>query len=173
MKIFNKQVRNNINQGLSLIEILVVVTIFAILGVVISTSLILTIQGTKKSESLIKVRENLNYSLAVMERNIRSASSIVDCTTNEDPHIINYLDQKGNSGSFSCVNTGSTNSYIASGSARLTADTIKITSCSLTCTQPDLLKPPLVTIDLVVHDASGSGSQSSSVTTQSQVYLRN
>jgi prepilin-type N-terminal cleavage/methylation domain-containing protein len=160
-------------KGLSLIEILIVVTIFAILGVMISESLILTIQGTKKSESLVRVRENVNYSLSVIERNIRNASSIVDCTTNTDASIIYYLDQTGSASSFSCVNSGNDNSYIASGSSRLTSDSIKIDSCVFTCSQPSSSNPPLVTVDLTVHDISSSGIQSSSVSTQYQIYLRN
>jgi prepilin-type N-terminal cleavage/methylation domain-containing protein len=57
----NKIFFKNFNKGLSLIEILVVVAIFAILGIIVSSALVLTIQGTKKSESLVRVRENINY----------------------------------------------------------------------------------------------------------------
>jgi len=163
--------------GLSLIEILVVVTIFAILGVIVSSSLMLTLRGAKKSESLIKVRENLNYSLAVIERNLRSAETISDCT-NSDTKKITYLDQNKISTSFFCVNTGAANSYIASGSAiptsvKLTSDSIKIVSCSFTCAHPDLSNPPSITIDLTVQDASGTGIESSVVSAKSQIYLRN
>lgn len=157
-------------EGLSLIEILVVITIFAVLGVVIASSIVLTIQGTKKSESLIRVRENLNYSMTVMERNIRNANSIYDCT---DPTRITYVDQQGVTTSFSCVNTGAKDSYIASGSSRLTPDSVKIMSCGFSCDRPDPSKPPLVKINIAVQNASGSGVQSSNVTMETQIYLRN
>ncbi len=159
--------------GISLIEILVVITIFAVLGVIVSSSLILTIQGTKKSEALIRVRENVNYSLGVIERNIRNASSIVDCT-NADTTKITYLNQNGVVSSFSCINAGGANSYIASGSARLTSDAISIVNCSFTCSASvDLSNPPLVTIDILARDAVSSGVQSSSVSAQTKIYLRN
>jgi len=164
--------RERFTEGLSLIEILVVVTIFAILGIIVSSSLMLTLRGAKKSESLMKVRENLNYSLAVIERNIRGASTILDCT-NSDTKKITYLDQNKTSTSFFCVNTGAAGSYIASGSARLTSDSIKIVSCSFTCAHPDLSNPPSITIDLTVQDASGTGIESSVVSAKSQIYLRN
>ncbi len=164
--------RERFTGGLSLIEILVVVTIFAILGVIVSSSLMLTLRGAKKTESLMKVRENLNYSLAVIERNIRSAGMITDCT-NSDTKKIAYLDQNKTSTSFSCVNTGGTDSYIASGSARLTSDSIKIVSCSFTCAHPDLSNPPSITIDLTVQDAVGTGTENSIVSAKSQIYLRN
>jgi len=165
--------KKNLENGLSLIEILVVVTIFAVLGVIISSSLILTIQGTKKSESLIKVRENINYSLAVIERNLRNASVIVDCP-NTDTSKITYMDQYGISSSFSCMNVGAaTDSYIASGSARLTSNSIKVIQCSFVCTRADLSNPPSVKVNLTVQDTTYSGSQGSNVTTESKIYLRN
>ena len=169
----------NINEsGFSLIEIMVVITIFAILGIIVTSSIILTLAGTKKSESLIRVRDNLNYSLSVIERNIRNANSIPisDCTGTPST-TLNYLDQNGNPTSFSCITFG-TDSYIASGSAnpsRLTSDSIKIVDCSnvFTCTPSDANTPPFVTIDLTVQDASSSGVQSAEVTAQTQIYLRN
>lgn len=162
----------NLQKGLSLIEILVVITIFAILGIIVSSSLILTIQGTKKSESIIKVRENLNYSLSVVERNLRNASMVLECP-NSNTNTVTYTDQYGISSSFSCMNTGSaTNSYIASGSARLTSDTIRITSCSFVCVR-DLYNPPYVTITVTGQDVDYSGAQGSNVTVESKIYLRN
>lgn len=166
--------KKEIESGISLIEILVVVTVFAVLGVMVSSSLVLTIQGTKKSESLIRVRENLNYSLAVVERNIRNANEILECP-NSDPSKITYLDKNGVSASFSCVGVGQPDSFIASGSAnlRITSNTIKITSCTFTCTQADLSNPPSVTVNVAVQDASVTGVQGSSVTAESKIYLRN
>lgn len=159
---------------MSLIEILVVVTIFAVLGILVTQSVILTLQGSKKSESLVHVRENLNYSLSIIERQIRNAGSVTPCP-NSDTKIINYFDQNGVLGLFSCVNTGSNNSYIASGSAglRLTSDTVKITACSFVCTLRNGDNPSLVTINLTLKDAAASGIQSAEVSASTQIYLRN
>lgn len=159
-------------KGMSLIEILVVITIFAVLGVIVSGSLILTIQGTQKSESQIRVRENLNYSMDVMQRNLRSANSISDCAGTVGAKLINYYDQYGNLTRFSCL-TDSNGTYIASGSARITSDSVSVTSCSFTCSQEDVTNPPVVIINLSVKDTSSKGSQGASVNGESQVYLRN
>jgi prepilin-type N-terminal cleavage/methylation domain-containing protein len=169
----NQNINKKNNSGLSLIEILIVITIFAVLGVIVSASLILTIQGTKKSESQIRVRENVNYSLAVIERNIRNANAIVDCT-NSDTSTVTYLDQDGVSSSFSCVNTGSVDSYIASGSARITSNAISILACTFNCDQPtDLTSPPLITVEVIAKDALATGIQGASVSAQTKIYLRN
>jgi Tfp pilus assembly protein FimT len=170
----NKIFFKNFNKGLSLIEILVVVAIFEILGIIVSSALVLTIQGTKKSESLVRVRENINYSLAVVERNLRNAISVPTCNGVAGPRI-DYFDQDGIAAYFQCVNTGQPGSYIASGSAQvhLTPDTIKIMSCSFKCTPSSSGNPPFVTVSLTVQDASASGAQSSKVTSENNVYLRN
>jgi prepilin-type N-terminal cleavage/methylation domain-containing protein len=161
-----------LNQGMSLLEVMVVVTIFAVLGILITESIILTLQGSKKSESIIRARENLDYSLSTIERQIRNANSVTPCP-NTDNKIINYLDQSGTPSSFSCVNTGSNGSYIASGSAHLTGDAVKIIDCSFSCNLGAESNPSYIMIDLTVSDASASGLQSANVSASTEIYLRN
>jgi len=163
---------NNKERGISLLEILVVVSIFAVLGILITRSIILTLQGSQKSTSLVHARENLDYSLSIIERQIRGASSVIQCP-NPDSKIIYYEDQSGKTSSFSCYQTGQNNSYIASGSARLTSDSVKVTTCSFACTLSPGSKQPVVAIDLAIEDASASGIQNANVSASTQIYLRN
>ncbi len=155
------------NKGLSLIEILIAIAVFAVLGMLISSSLILTIQGSKKSESLMNVRENLNYSLSVIERNLRNASSIISCDPSSGTSI-SFYDQYKDSTSFSCViNPEEANDvYIASGSSRLTSNTITIVNCNITC------NGSLVTIDVTAKDKLNSGQLSAQVSEQKNIYIR-
>lgn len=162
--------KNKLSSGLSLLEILVVVSIFAALGILITRSVLLTLGGGRKSESLIKIRENLNYSIGVIERQLRNANSITDCGLS-GTSLINYTDQNGIAASFSCVNIGSSG-YIASGSARLTSDLVKVTGCSFTCSLGTGV-PSSVTINLTAVDASAIGTENSAVTAKTQVFLRN
>lgn len=161
-----------IQKGLSLLEILVVVTIFAVLGILITRAIILTVGGSRKSESLIKVRENLNYSIGVIERQLRNADSIAGCP-NSDPNILNYSDQNGTATSFSCVGVGGAAGYVASGSAALTGSNINVTDCSFVCTPGSGVNPPVVSVFLEAKDASASGIQNADVTVVTQVSLRN
>lgn len=156
-----------INRGMSLIEILVVVTIFAMMGVVVTRSIILTITGSKKSESIVHVRENLNYTMGIIERQLRNANSITQCP-NTDTSRIDYQDELGNSSYFSC-GSGS----VASGSARLTGTDINVTSCSFVCAQTANDNPPSVTVSITAKDLNLTGIQNSTVDTTSQIYLRN
>lgn len=156
-------------KGLSLIEILIVVTIFAVLGILTTRAVFLTLQGSKKSESLVKVRENLDYSVGVMERNLRNANSLIDCLSGGT--VVNYIDQNGDPASFSCIS--GIDSYVASGSARLTSSTVKVTSCSFACTLATSTNPSSVTINVEAQDTTATGIQNSTVTTSTKVSLRN
>ena len=168
---FVVMIKKNTESGLSLIETLVTVTVFAILGVIISSSLILTIAGSKKSEATIRVRENVNYALSVIERNLRNADSITDCT---DPHLLTYVDQYGRTSTFSCQGMGGDDPYIASGSSRLTSATTIVLGCSFTCSEPaDWTQSPMVTINVAAKDSLFSGSQTASISAKTNIYLRN
>ena len=171
IKNYKLEIKNS--EGISLLEILVVVSIFAALGILITRAVLLTLGGGKKSESLIKVRENLNYSLGVIERNLRNADAITNCGTGGTA-VISYSDKDGNPSTFSCVDIGAVNKvgYIASGSARLTNDSVNVTGCSFVCTL-GTGTPSSIAINFEAKDASASGVENAVVTTTTQIFLRN
>lgn len=140
------------NKGISLIEILMVIGIFAVLGVITTRAVLLSLTGSKKSDSQLKVRENLDYAVSVMERQLRNAGNISPCP-NVDPQVINYSDSNNVSSSFSCVNIGPTG-YIASGSARLTSDEIGVSACTFTCSPGTGSTLPKVTLDVQADNIS-------------------
>lgn len=161
----NKSIR-----GLSILEVLIVILVFSVLGVLTTQAIFLTLKGTKKSSSLMKVRENVSYSLDVIERQLRNAQSVTPCP-NTDTKIVSYIDADGKIGSFSCT-LGETTGYIASGSARLTSDEIKITACSFNCVESLSGNPPSVAISLSAEDALAKGLEKGKVTSSTQIFLR-
>lgn len=159
--------------GISLIEILVTVSIFAVLGILITRSIVLTVGGSKKSESMIRVRDSLNYSLSVMERQLRNANSIpVSSCPNNDTTYLPYYDQNGNSTFFHCISNAGIGT-IASGSANLTGSDVNVVVCSLTCAPGNAGNPSVVSISLEAKDAGTTGIQNATVTLNSQITLRN
>ena len=158
-------------KGISLIEILVVIGVFAILGVLSTRIVLLSLQGSKKGDSQVKVRENIDYAVSVIERNIRNAESITPCP-NLDPLVLTYLDSDNISTTFSCITPGALG-YIASGSARLTGDEVAVTSCTFSCTEGTASTPPEVGIDIVAVDAGTAGSkEGGSITVSTKINLR-
>jgi prepilin-type N-terminal cleavage/methylation domain-containing protein len=157
-------------QGISLLEILVVITVFSILAVLSTRAVFLTLRGSRRSESSIKVRGNVDYSLAVIERNLRNAESIVECP-NTDTSIISYLDEDGVSTSFSC-GTDSDGGYIASASGRLTSSEVDITNCSFVCEDDSGGAPPAVTVSIEAQETGASVLESGKVTISTKIFLR-
>jgi prepilin-type N-terminal cleavage/methylation domain-containing protein len=166
--------------GFSLVEMLVVIFIFSILGVVTTQSLALSLRGSQKSESVGLVKENLEYTVSTMERLLRNARSInvTDCNTNSDR--LDYVDEYGIAAYFECSNT---EAAIASGSATtsttMTSNQVEIL-CSgagyspFSCQEPaDPNSPSTVTIELRGRDANlGSGVEGADVTVNTKVLLR-
>lgn len=171
MKINIKNNNNNNQKGVSLIEILVVLTVFAVLGVLSTRVILLSLQGSKKGDSQIKVRENLDYAVSVIERQLRNASNITPCP-NIDTTLITYVDYNDTQTTFSCEDIGE-EGYIASGSARLTGEDVAVTSCSFVCTPATGTNPPNISIDVAGVDASSQGAkEGGSVTITTEINLR-
>lgn len=164
-----KTISNKSIKGFSLVEILVVITIFAVIGILSTRSLFLTLRGAKKSDSLVRVRENVNLALSVIERQIRNSES-VDCLSSTPEQLV-YTALEGVDTSFSC--TTGFDKYIASGSARLTSEDISVTSCSFTCSQTDVNTPPSVKINITAEDNTSSSVEKGSITTETQIVARN
>lgn len=153
--------------GISIFEILVVLTIFAILAALATQTLVLTLRGAKKSSALGDVRENVGYTLSVIERQIHNATLIDPCP-NPDTAVLSFLDTNGIDASFSCVDT-----YIASSSARLTSEDIIVTSCSFECVAAVGNVLPSVTVSVRAQDAHTSGANAASVDISTKIFLRN
>lgn len=144
--------------GFSLFEILVVISIFAVLLLILAQSLFSTFRQSAKSEVLRGLRESGDYAASIMERSLHSAETIENCT-GEYP-IVSYRNSEGVSASFSCLDIGRDSGHIASSSAGLsvplTGSSVKLTSCSISC---DLAQnPPLVSISATIAP-SGEGSE--------------
>jgi len=157
------------NSGLSLIEILIVITIFAVIGILSTRSVFLTLRGAKKSDSLVRVRENVNNALSVIERHIRNSEKVTCPSTGI---TLSYVSLEGTSTNFTCQSVG-VDGYISSGSARLTSSDISITSCSITCSQLTSNVPPLITIAITAEDKTSTSVEKGSITTETQIVGRN
>lgn len=154
-------------KGVSLLELLVVITIFSVLAILATRGVLLTLRGSRKSDSLGRVRENVDYSLSVMERHLRNADD-VSCVSSTN---ISYQTKQGATGNFSCESVG-TDGYVASSSARLTNEEIDISACSFTCDPGGSGVPPSVSISLTGQDANLEGAEAAQVTTTTTIYLR-
>ena len=166
------------NKGLSLVEILVVISVFAVIGILSTRSIFLTLRGAKKSDSLVRVRENVNFAMGVIERQIRNAQSLEILCDGIPSSSLSYVAQEGALTDFSCEDLGNlTDGYIASGGARLTSPDIDVTSCSFTCTQLDPNDPPnfppTIRVSITAEDTVSTSIEKGVVTAETEIISRN
>lgn len=153
---------NKVNSGYSLVEMLVVMGIFSVLAVMITQVLAASLKSAKRVEVTTKIRTNLDFALASMERNLRNAKT-VSCPSATQ---VNFTGADGGESYF--VYSGQS---IASGSANLTGNTVKVTTCSFTCTT-SASSPPMVEISLTAQDPLVTGLEGAQVTINSRILLR-
>lgn len=164
------------NQGFSLIEMLVVLVVFSILIILSTQAVFLTLRNAKKAENLVKVRQNLDNAVGVMERGLRSASYI-DCYSQTDDKSIAFDDVDGNGVTYSCTLGGTITEEVLGPNARsgnLTSDEVSMAACTFDCYPPNPSNgvPPKVTIDLEAQSVGSSGTEAATVSTRTQVYVR-
>jgi len=144
-------------RGFTLIEILVVVGLLAIIAVIGSSMFFTTLRSSGKGKTLTTVKQNGDYALSTIERLIRDSEEII---ANSDGDIcesgMNKIKTKRLDGSeveFECLDEGETISYIASNSARLTSDEVKLDNCSFDCSSQGEFYPQVVSIDFTLSQA--------------------
>lgn len=162
-------------KGFSLIEILVVLVVFSFIGVIVAQSILTTLRGAKRSDSDSKVRSNIDYAVAIIERQLRNAREVTCPTTcpSGNGTCLNFTDQKQRTASFFFQTTGN-DRYIASSSAtqRLTNSDVEITALTFTCTPATGNVAPSVEISISARDRTLGGVERSQITTSTQILLR-
>ena len=158
MRIKQKTEQNNRqSKGFTLIEILVVVGLLAIIAAIGSNMFFTTLRSSGKSKILTTVKQNGDYALATIERLIRDSEKVI---TNSDGSLcavgMNKVKTKRLDGSeveFACEEEGTANGLIASNSARLTSNEVKVDSCSFDCSSQGEFYPQIVVIDFTLSQA--------------------
>lgn len=159
--------------GFSTLEILVVLSVFVVIGIITSQILFTTLKSTSKSQVTTFVKQNGSYAVAVMQRSLYNASSGLTCTTQTR---VDYIDQDGNPAFFACIGAGTDSGHIASGSGnlseRLTAEELNITSCSVSCL-PEFA-PTDIEIKFTMQNKAGERpEEKSTIDFLTRVSLRN
>ncbi len=163
----------NLVSGFSLIEMLVVMFLFAILAFIVTQSTLQSFRGTRKVDASSKVRDNLDFAASLVERNIRNAKLI----TSPNPCVgaslgnISYTTQTGTTGSYTC--SGGANQYLSDGTgARITSTDIVLTTCSFTCTLNGVYNPPIIDFVFAGKAANAAATDESFATISRRVILR-
>jgi prepilin-type N-terminal cleavage/methylation domain-containing protein len=161
-------------KAFSIIEILIVIALFSTLAIIVTQSLLRTFQGTRKVDAAGKVRDNLTFAADLMERHIRNAKSVTSACDSTSHATLTYTDQRGTTASFSCLNIGGADPYLASGSGnlRITSNEVTLTACSLTCRITSTVNPPIVDFTIAGYARGADVTDQSFATLTRRVVLR-
>ncbi len=82
--------------GFTLIELMVAMSLFAIVMVISLGAILTIVNANRASQSLESVMNNLNFAVEAISRDIRTGSSYgASCNTSSDCPAINFLNSKG------------------------------------------------------------------------------
>ncbi len=152
--------------GFSLIEMLVVTGVFAGLAVLIGSMVLYSVKGSKKSESAVKVRAELENAIARIERNLREAKT---GTVAVGSTSIIFKNQNDQNVSVSCpIVSGSDRKLVMDGQD-LTGSNLFITSCNFSFSPTD----KYVTIYLAARTKGVTSIESDAISVTGRVVLRN
>ena len=159
--------------GYSLIEMLIVISVFAVLGSIATQSLMLTLRSSRKSEAMISTQKELKYALAIIERNIYNAESILTPCDGNAYTSLSYRDEWNQNSTFSCLDDSGIG-YVASGSGKLTSTVdVDITHCQFKCVAGAGNSPDMIEVQLTGVDRDTSGAEGSTANISSTLLLRN
>ncbi len=157
-----------IKKGFTLVEVVVVVGLFAVVGIITTQSLVRILGNTSNSNSTARARENVEHALSTIERSIRNANSI-SCPVGT-PNRVNYVSQTNADEYIACNSLGGQTSIIQNG-APLTSSEINLTACSLVCVPAGSDPPNGVEIVLEASD-NEAAYDSAPVRLQTTIFLR-
>jgi len=164
--------KSKFQNAFTLVETMVVLSVFSVLAVLVTFIIITSLRTTKKSENLYRIRAEMDAAMEVMERNLRNAKQISGvCGTYAGQTQLNYIDQYGNASSFTC-----SGGSVASGSSQLLSSTeILLSVCTfdieISCANEPV--PDSVTIKLTGSTAQSSGFDAGNVSMENKILLRN
>jgi len=163
-------------KGFTLIELLVVAGVFVSVSTIILSIFVISLRGSRKSELLLTMKQNGNFAMSQMVKQIRYAKSIdtpASCVPSVSQSSITITSLDNGQTTFSCQVSPST---LASNSAALMdTNQVKVTACSFVCSQPTAVEPPTITISftLLPKNVSTLSENTGSIPFTTSVTMRN
>lgn len=181
-----KKLSTHNSPGFTLIEILVVISVFILLTAIILSILITILRTTKKSDSVILVRQNGEHAMTRLIRELRFAKSLDNPSTAggaapacSDTGInvqeIQITGTDLSQTNFTCPTNFNYPNFIAlNGTALTNTNTIVVKSCSFNCSQLSN-GPPNIKISFSLSKINSEGLMENNTTIpfQASVTLRN
>lgn len=168
-----------INNGYTLIETLMVIFLFALIGTMSSSLFFSILKTTSKAEMQKEVKQNGDYALGYMERAIRNAREIKPCQSNSP--TLSLVNLNGTTTTFLCLYENG----VAKISSQINLTTSPLTSKNVTlgtnCTSSTLIfscndqTPQSVSVSFTLSQINPSAKpeDTAQISFQTTIGLRN
>ncbi|MEK7571380.1 MAG: prepilin-type N-terminal cleavage/methylation domain-containing protein [Patescibacteria group bacterium] len=168
---------NKISSGFTLVEVLVAISIIAIIGVLIISVLTLSLRGSNKAEVSSVVKQQGNTVLTQIARKLRYAKTLdnpASCVPSTTVASLTITDVSNTQTTYACT-SGSITVLSANGVPLIDTNAVAMSNCSFVCSQQTLLDPPTVRIQFLLTAKSTSqlAETQSSLPFQTSITLRN
>lgn len=157
--------------GFTLIEVLIVVSLLALIFIVGANLFFSTLKGASKAEIVKEIKQNGNFALGIMKRMIRNSREI-DCST---PNQITITNPDQGQTTFRLDASNRIASESASGTQFLTSSQTPASSFSLSCSPVTSGAPTEVTLQFRLTQPGylTRAEETAQVDFQTQVNTRN
>ncbi|KKR50330.1 MAG: Conserved hypothetical secreted protein [Microgenomates group bacterium GW2011_GWC1_41_8] len=132
-------------KGLTLIEALIAVAIFAIFALLVNSIFFNILRGTLKQESLKDVKQSGSVAMEIMEKTIREAESVT-CNASSS---ITTINPDGTSTTTFQISTDAITGTTGTNVNKLTGEKVRVNSLAFTCDNTGVY--PVVTITFILE----------------------
>jgi prepilin-type N-terminal cleavage/methylation domain-containing protein len=169
---------STLRNGFTLVELLVVIGVFATVSSIIVLILFSTLRASKKSDTLIELKQNGNSAISQISKSVRYAKSLDNPDQCSPSVVVNSRKitsvQDDAQTTYACVG-GSSPTIASNGASLIGTDDIRVSSCIFMCTQSNPNDPPVISLNFTLTSKnSGGGIESSgSVPFKTSIIMRN
>ncbi len=172
-----------VNQGYTFVELLVVTSVFLVIMGTVGGLFFSSLRGTTKVTLTNEAKQNGDFAINILERNVKDARSIVNAETvcdnsNTKVATMDVIASDGSAASLNCPALG-TNGSISLNSEVLTSTKVSVSDCYFICSRATPNSPPLVKIHFTIGQALSNPSvtlrpdQKVSIDYETSVQIRN
>lgn len=163
----------------SIIEILVVVAVMSVIGILSAQAITLSLKSTKKGDSIVLVKQELDYASESVERVLQTANLVTTpvCTATGSTSASITLRNPTGRVDLACHSFGAGDLAVAASygdtvnfTSRFTSTKISVTSCSFTCYMQN--SETYVDFSITANAKNISSQEGASVTTSRKVIIR-
>lgn len=152
--------------GYSLVEMLVAVAIFSVLGVVMAQTILLSVRTAKRSENTVQVRSEIDQVVNLIENQLRNADAIV-CN---NQNLITYTDSSGTINRTLSRVTVSGRGVIRWNSNDVSSSKVSFAQNIFICSSID--NPNTIELTLTAQSSGAGTAEASTITVKTEIKPR-